>query len=107
MRQTETRGALYGTSEEAHSEADREPARQVEAGVANGKTLPQTCKEVEIVEQTYYRVGVNDADLAAIQLDQKAVCEDKVNAIGIQDLLMSCCAGKEGALCPATLTSSV
>jgi putative transposase len=29
--------------------------RQVEVGVANGKTLPQVCKEVEIVEQTYYR----------------------------------------------------
>jgi putative transposase len=29
--------------------------RQVEVGVANGKTLPQTCKEAEIVEQTYYR----------------------------------------------------
>ena len=26
--------------------------RQVEVGVANGKTLPQACKEVEIVEQT-------------------------------------------------------
>jgi putative transposase len=29
--------------------------RQVEVGVANGKTLPQVCKEAEIVEQTYYR----------------------------------------------------
>jgi hypothetical protein len=29
--------------------------RQVEVGVANGKTLPQACKEVEMVEQTYYR----------------------------------------------------
>ena len=29
--------------------------RQVEVGVANGKTLPQSCKEAEIVEQTYYR----------------------------------------------------
>ena len=26
--------------------------RQVEVGVANGKALPQACKEVEIVEQT-------------------------------------------------------
>jgi putative transposase len=25
--------------------------RQVEVGVANGKTLPQACKEAEIVEQ--------------------------------------------------------
>jgi hypothetical protein len=29
--------------------------QQVEVGVANGKTLPQVCKEAEIVEQTYYR----------------------------------------------------
>ena len=29
--------------------------RQVEVGVANGKTLPQACKEAAIVEQTYYR----------------------------------------------------
>src|SRR5258706_6711700 len=29
--------------------------RQGEVGVANGKTLPQACKEAEIVEQTYYR----------------------------------------------------
>ena len=29
--------------------------RQVEVGVANGKTLPQACKEAEIVEQTNYR----------------------------------------------------
>jgi putative transposase len=29
--------------------------RQVEVGVANGKTLPQACKKAEIVEQAYYR----------------------------------------------------
>ena len=29
--------------------------RQAEVGVANGKTLPQACKEAEIVEQTNYR----------------------------------------------------
>ena len=29
--------------------------RHFEVGVANGKTLPQACKEAEIVEQTYYR----------------------------------------------------
>jgi putative transposase len=29
--------------------------RQVEAGVANGKSLARACKEGEIVEQTYYR----------------------------------------------------
>jgi putative transposase len=29
--------------------------RQVEVGVANGKSMAQACKEAEIVEQTYYR----------------------------------------------------
>ena len=29
--------------------------RQVEVGMANGKTLPLARKEAEIVEQTYYR----------------------------------------------------
>jgi putative transposase len=28
--------------------------RQVGVGVAKGKTLPQACKEAEMVEQTYY-----------------------------------------------------
>ena len=29
--------------------------RQIEVGIANGKTTPQACKEVEITLQTYYR----------------------------------------------------
>jgi putative transposase len=29
--------------------------RQIEVGTANGKTLPQACKEAGIAEQTYYR----------------------------------------------------
>jgi putative transposase len=29
--------------------------RQIEVAVANGKSMAQACKEVEIVEQTYYR----------------------------------------------------
>jgi putative transposase len=29
--------------------------RQVEVGVANGKSMAQACKEAEIAEQTYYR----------------------------------------------------
>ena len=29
--------------------------RQVEVGLANGKTTPQACRELEITEQTYYR----------------------------------------------------
>jgi putative transposase len=28
---------------------------QIEVGTANGKTLPQACKEAGIAEQTYYR----------------------------------------------------
>jgi len=29
--------------------------RQVEVGIANGKTTPQACREAGITEQTYYR----------------------------------------------------
>ena len=29
--------------------------RQIEVGIANGKTTPQACKEAEITKQTYYR----------------------------------------------------
>ena len=29
--------------------------REIEVGIANGKTTPQACKEAEITEQTYYR----------------------------------------------------
>jgi putative transposase len=29
--------------------------RQIEVEIANGKTTPQACKEVEITQQTYYR----------------------------------------------------
>ena len=29
--------------------------RQVEVGIANGKTTPQACKEAEITVQTFYR----------------------------------------------------
>ena len=29
--------------------------RQIEVAVRNGKTTAQTCKEAEIVEQTYFR----------------------------------------------------
>lgn len=55
IRQTGTRGAGYGARKEAYGGADCEPVRQVEVFVANGKTLPQACKEAEIVEQAYYR----------------------------------------------------
>jgi transposase-like protein len=29
--------------------------RQIEVGIANGKTTPQACKEAEITMQTFYR----------------------------------------------------
>jgi hypothetical protein len=29
--------------------------RQIEGGIANGKSTPQACKEAEITIQTYYR----------------------------------------------------
>jgi putative transposase len=29
--------------------------RQIEVEIANGKTIPQACKEAEITVQTYYR----------------------------------------------------
>ena len=29
--------------------------RQIEVGIANGKTTPQACKDAEVTEQTYYR----------------------------------------------------
>ena len=29
--------------------------RQIEVAVANGKTIPQACKDAEVTEQTYYR----------------------------------------------------
>jgi transposase-like protein len=29
--------------------------RQIEVGIANGKTTPQACKEAAITQQTYYR----------------------------------------------------
>jgi putative transposase len=29
--------------------------RQIEVGIANGKTAPQACKEAEITVQSYYR----------------------------------------------------
>ncbi len=40
--------------------------RQVEVGVANGKTLPQACKEAEIVEQTYRTDEVVATDMIGV-----------------------------------------
>ena len=41
--------------------------RQVEVGVANGKTTAQSCKEAEITEQTYYRWR---KEYGGLQVDQ-------------------------------------
>jgi transposase-like protein len=41
--------------------------RQVEVAVANGKTMPQACKDAAIVEQTYYRWR---KEYGGLQVDQ-------------------------------------
>ena len=41
--------------------------RQIEVGVANGRTTVQACKEAGIVEQTYYRWR---KEYGGLQVDQ-------------------------------------
>ena len=41
--------------------------RQVEVGIANGKTTGQSCKEAQITEQTYYRWR---KEYGGLQVDQ-------------------------------------
>ena len=41
--------------------------RQIEVGIANGKTTPQVCKEAEITVQTYYRWR---KEFGGLKLDQ-------------------------------------
>jgi transposase-like protein len=41
--------------------------RQVEVGLANGKTTPQACKEAEVTAQTYYRWR---KEFGGLKLDQ-------------------------------------
>ena len=41
--------------------------RQIEVEIANGKTTPQACKEVEITQQTYYRWR---KEFGGLKLDQ-------------------------------------
>ena len=41
--------------------------RQIEVGTANGKMMPQACKEVGITEQTYYRWR---KEYGGLQVDQ-------------------------------------
>jgi len=42
-------------------------SRQVEVGIANGKTTDQACKEALITEQTYYRWR---KEYGGLQVDQ-------------------------------------
>jgi putative transposase len=47
--------------------------RQIEVGIANGKTTPQACREVEITEQTYYRWR---KEYGGLKLDQARRLKD-------------------------------
>jgi len=59
-------GAGYG--EERHTaEQVVNLLRQVEVGIANGKTTGQACKEALITEQTYYRWR---KEYGGLQVDQ-------------------------------------
>jgi putative transposase len=41
--------------------------RQIEVGIANGKTTPQACKEATITVQTFYRWG---KEYGGLKMDQ-------------------------------------
>src|SRR5258707_7440505 len=63
--------------------------RQVEVSVANGKTLPQACKEAEIVEQTYYRWAqgvwwVEGGSGAASEGTGAGECEAEASGLGAE-----------------------
>ena len=47
--------------------------RQIEVGIANGKTTPQACKEAEITQQTYYRWR---KEYGGLKLDQAKRLKD-------------------------------
>ena len=47
--------------------------RQIEVGIANGKSTPQACREVEITEQTYYRWR---KEYGGLKLDQAKRLKD-------------------------------
>jgi transposase-like protein len=47
--------------------------RQIEVGIANGKTTPQACRELEITEQTYYRWR---KEYGGLKLDQAKRLKD-------------------------------
>src|SRR6202158_4568344 len=47
--------------------------RQIEVGIANGKTTPQACKEAAITQQTYYRWR---KEYGGLKLDQAKRLKD-------------------------------
>ena len=47
--------------------------RQIEVGIANGKTTVQACRELEITEQTYYRWR---KEYGGLKLDQAKRLKD-------------------------------
>ena len=47
--------------------------RQIEVGIANGKTTPKVCKEAEITVQTYYRWR---KEYGGLKLDQAKRLKD-------------------------------
>ena len=47
--------------------------RQIEVGIANGKTTPQACKEAEITVQTFYRWR---KEYGGLKLDQAKRLKD-------------------------------
>jgi len=49
--------------------------RQIEVGIANGKPIPQACKEAEITVQTYYRWR---KEYGGLKLDQAKRLKDLV-----------------------------
>lgn len=52
---TEYEGPVMARGERHSAEQVVNLLRQIEVGVANGKTTVQACKEASITEQTYYR----------------------------------------------------
>jgi hypothetical protein len=60
--------------------------RQIEVGIANGKTTPQACKKAEITVQTYYRWR---KEYGGQKLDQ---------AIRLKELESDCHSPKESVL---------
>src|ERR1700678_3817174 len=59
--------------------------RQIEVGIANGKTTPQACKEAEITMQTFYRWR---KEYGGLKMDQAKRMKELITAThsGCRDL---------------------